>query len=245
MILWFSGTGNSRHVAGRLGEILGEEVRFMRPEMKTNGERLIFVFPIYSWGVPPYVRTVIGSLSAPAATRCHLVCTCGDDIGLAHRMWRADIARRGWTAVGTYSVQMPNNYVCMKGFDVDSPELAARKISAAEERIARVAEAISREETADDVVTGSWAWVKTRIIYPWFVRHDMSPRRFRATEDCISCGRCVKACPLSNIAFNAERRPEWGSYCAFCLACYHVCPQHAVAYGRATLRKGQYLFPGD
>ena len=28
-----------------------------------------------------------------------------------------------------------------------------------------------------------------------------------------------------------------------CLACYHVCPKHAVQYGRRTKRKGQYLNP--
>ena len=34
-----------------------------------------------------------------------------------------------------------------------------------------------------------------------------------------------------------------GMDCTSCLACYHVCPKHAVQYGRRTKRKGQYLNP--
>ena len=28
-----------------------------------------------------------------------------------------------------------------------------------------------------------------------------------------------------------------------CLRCYHICPRRAVAYGKSTATKGQYLNP--
>jgi len=31
--------------------------------------------------------------------------------------------------------------------------------------------------------------------------------------------------------------------CTSCLACYHVCPQHAVQYGKKTKGKGHYFNP--
>lgn len=40
-----------------------------------------------------------------------------------------------------------------------------------------------------------------------------------------------------------RKRPSWGQDCAGCLACYHVCPRHAVMYGKATVGKGQYMNP--
>lgn len=40
-----------------------------------------------------------------------------------------------------------------------------------------------------------------------------------------------------------ERRPVWGKNCTACLACYHVCPQHAVQYGKKTKGKGHYFNP--
>ena len=53
---------------------------------------------------------------------------------------------------------------------------------------------------------------------------------------------CERICPVGNVVMIGWR-PVWGMDCTSCLACYHVCPKHAVQYGRRTKRKGQYLNP--
>ncbi len=151
----------------------------------------------------------------------------------------------------------------MSGLDVDTAELAQHKLSAASLRIREIARSIAdfRAGSGDcpnelaDVVRGRFAWIKTRIIYPWFVRHAMSPKPFRYTRECISCGKCAAICPLRNITMSEpsgkstdsserrRKRPVWGTDCAFCLACYHVCPRHAVMCGDKTGTKGQYMNP--
>lgn len=45
-----------------------------------------------------------------------------------------------------FSVQMPNNYVLMPGFDVDSKEVETDKLRKASERIQEVIGSIRREE---------------------------------------------------------------------------------------------------
>lgn len=267
MILWFSGTGNSRWVAEQLSTRLSLPLTELRPSVASSPLRIpsesravIWVCPVYSWGIPPYVRSLMRSIifegEGADSIVHHLVLTCGDDCGLAPGMWRRDVAARGWKAGNVWSVIMPNNYVCMKGFDVDPKPLEAEKLALAPARIDAIAERLSNYvagTAADDVVRGSFAWIKTRIIYPWFVRHAMSPKPFRHTSACISCGKCAAICPLKNIAMHpspepdasGRRRkyPEWGPDCAGCLACYHICPRHAVMYGKATLKKGQYFNP--
>lgn len=271
MILWFSGTGNSRYVAEILAAELGSPVRPLTPDLRDgtitlpkDNSSVIWVCPVYSWGIPPYVRSIMrtASLSNPDAVH-HLVLTCGDDCGLAADMWRSDLSQRGWRAGTAFSVTMPNNYVCMKGFNVDPEPTVQAKLAAAPERIREIAGkiasyAVSQENVCiitDDLVRGRFAWIKTRIIYPWFVRHAMSPRPFRHTDACISCGKCAAICPLHNITMqpvasdasdsSVRRRkyPQWHSDCAACLACYHVCPRHAVMYGDKTADKGQYMNP--
>lgn len=71
----------------------------------------------------------------------------------------------------------------------------------------------------------------------------MSPHRFKATDSCVKCGSCVKACLLHNVQMKPNAKPVWGENCAMCLSCYHHCPKHAIEYGRQTMMKGQYLFP--
>ena len=262
MILWFSGTGNSRYIARLLSEKLGEPMREIDPDILSSPlqlpegtVRVIWVFPVYSWGVPPYVCRIIRKIKIPTLTSSichHVVMTCGDDTGLTPSMWRKLITARGWSAMSAFSVQMPNNYVSMKGFDIDSPKLTREKLAAAPARVNEVSEELLRSEhdrlPVTDVVSGSFAWVKTRIIYPWFVRYAMSPAPFRCTDDCVSCGKCSRICPLHNVTMSsptpaANSHPIWGNNCAGCLACYHVCPKHAVQYGKSTIHKGQYLNP--
>lgn len=239
MILYFSGTGNSRRVAMDLGHILGEEVAFMTRSTVTDSPRVVWVFPIYSWGVPPYVLEAIATATCNPRSVHFMVATCGDDAGLAGRIWRKAIKARGWTDAGAYTVQMPNNYVSMKGFDVDSPALTAEKLAAEPARIEEVARGIQSGAVTDDVVRGSFAWIKTKVIYPWFMRYAMSAKPFNVNSACIGCGKCVKACPLHNVTLRGGH-PVWGTDCAGCLGCYHVCPVHAINYGKATLSKGQY-----
>lgn len=246
MIVYFSGTGNSLAVAKELSRLLGDSNIHSIVNINyipSADEPIVWVFPVYSWGVPPVVRRHIKELKLDGHIGPHyMVCTCGDDCGLTYEMWRRDIRRRGWLARGGWSVEMPNTYVSLPGFDVDPAEKAQMKIAAMPERVKEIARAIRVGSRVEDTVRGAFPWFKTRICYPFFTRFLMSPRPFHSTEACIGCSKCARACPMKNIAM-VDDRPQWGKNCAGCLACYHVCPQHAVAYGRRTANKGQYKNP--
>ncbi len=246
MIFCFSGTGNSLLVARELSRHLGhgivmlEKDTLLRPKERLyelgDGEDALWVFPIYSWGVPPVVRRFMRKvkLKTPASTLHWMVATCGDDIGRADDQWRQEIGRRGWTPRGAFSVEMPNTYVCMKGFEVDPPETERRKRDAMPARVAEIVAEIRRGFSESDVVRGDYAWLKTAAVYPLFRAFCMSPAQFRTDPaKCSGCGACAKGCPLDNIAMK-DGKPLWGPVCALCLRCFHGCPSRAVDYGKAT-----------
>lgn len=252
MIIYFSGTGNTKCAAEQLGRMLGDnDVRAMEAAMLLNpssalietvegDKRVIWAFPTYSWGIPPVVVSVMRNvnigINASAATHIMLT-TCGDDMAYTDRQWRKIMHSRGLKTAGAYAVVMPNTYVLMKGFDVDAPEVRDRKLAEAPEALARIAQSIN-SDGEDIPVRLSFSSIKSGIIYPWFRRYAMSPKPFHATAGCISCSACVRQCPMDNITME-NGLPRWGNHCALCLGCYHVCPRHAVAYGRATEGKGQ------
>lgn len=252
MIFCYSGTGNSALVARELQSHLGGEIVMLEGRMLENpsgdvvvvpeGEPVVWVFPVYSWGVPPvlvpFLRRCKLKMEPEHATPHFMVCTCGDDTGYADHQWAKIVGRRGWNPRGAFSVTMPNTYVLMKGFNVDTPELAAGKLAAMPARVAHIAGKIRKGYGEGEMTRGSWAWLKTYVVYPWFVAFCMSPKPFHAADACTSCGLCARSCPLGNISMTGGR-PEWGARCALCLRCYHGCPVHAVAYGDATGSKGQ------
>lgn len=238
----FSGTGNSLFVATRIADALNGRVCMItdcRGADVTSADDVVWVFPVYSWGIAPVMRRFMETVDV-GGKRHHMVCTCGDDIGLTHWQWRRIMASRGQKACGAYSVGMPNTYVLLPGFDVDSPEVERQKLSASCGRIDEVAQKIASGFCGDDVVEGRMPWIKSKVIYPLFARFGMSPKPFHPTVHCTGCGTCAAACPLNNIKMR-NHRPLWGNDCAMCLRCYHICPAHAVAYGKATRDKGQYM----
>jgi ferredoxin/flavodoxin len=244
MIICFSGTGNSRYVAKLLADRLNDHVTEINSATALNlgrgGERVVWVFPVYSWGVPAIVRSFMERVEIAGGVH-YLVMTCGDDTGLTQEQWRRLATRRGWTTAGAWSVQMPNTYVLLPGFNTDSEAVARDKMASVPERVEQVASGIAAEATGDDVVKGRFAWFKTRVLYPLFMRWLTSPKPFHATEDCVGCGKCEAVCPLRNIRDSRSKQPQWGDRCTLCLGCYHVCPRHAVAYGKITADKGQYF----
>ena len=251
MIIYFTGNGNSRLVAERLAGATGDALWCLDAAAFASmaidaavGERVVWVMPVHSWGMPRAVARYIAMVrvAAGVATVPHyLALTCGDDCGLTVGQWRRAMAERGWRAVSAFSVAMPNTYTLMPGFDVDSPEVASRKLGRMPERVAHIASAILAGGGADDVTEGSFPWMKSRVVYPWFMRWEVRPGKFHADERCVACGRCRVVCPLGNITSDGDGRPRWGGDCTLCLGCYNCCPRHAIGYGGRTKGKGQYF----
>lgn len=252
MIIFFSGTGNSHMVASKLGSLLDDsEIIWLKGELlfdplgcklATSAKRIIWVFPTYSWGVPPVVKRFMTEAEIDGADQAvhYMVTTCGDDIGETASQWKRIIKKRKWNCGYAYSVMMPNTYVLMKGFDVDPKDVSDQKLADAPKVLERIAKLIKSNTPGDVVTKGSWAKVKSRLIYPWFVKFCMSPKPFKSNGRCIGCGKCAKACPMENITMD-ESKPQWHNRCALCLRCYHICPCDAVDYGHATKDKGQYF----
>lgn len=263
MIVYFSATGNSCYVAAMLArELGGQQMVDMRPYMRKDAtclqltldedEPLCFVFPVHSWGMPKYLAGVLETMKVqgyvPGRNYVCLLATCGDDAGRLYSRWSKSVAKAGLRSDAGFTVFMPNTYVLFPGFDVDRAEVRDRKLAEAPAAVRKVAEQIKAGVRGDFTRHGSMPGVKTGLVYPLFVRFMTDDKAFEAQADvCIGCGRCVEVCPVENITLTAvhpkrkdRRMPVWHGHCLNCLACYHYCPVHAIAYGTKTKGKGVY-----
>ncbi len=254
MIYYFSGLGNTKYVAQTIAESIGEEKYFIPDadpiEQIFSGSSLGFLFPIYSWGIPEIVMEFIHALPEDFIqevknrnTPVWMVCTCGDETGNAPEMLKDCLAKRELELKASWSVIMPNTYVLLPGFDVDSPEVEKQKLENSIIAVKAIAEKIKKGAWEWNLHRGSFPGLRTKVIYPLFKRWGISTKKWHFSPACVKCGKCVKSCPVKNISLGSAG-PIWGDNCLSCLACYHNCPYHAVEYGKITCKKGQYLFPG-
>ena len=163
MIYYFSGTGNSYKVAAQLAQSTSTKLVDMSSvavDAPVCDDAVVgFVLPVYAWGLPVFVEQFVKSL--PRGVRhkyVYAVLTCGDDMGYADVLLRKALKRVGWQLDAVYVIQMRNTYVCLPGFDVDSPDVQQRKDRAFDQRMAHVAACVASEAPFDEreMLRGTW-----------------------------------------------------------------------------------------
>lgn len=247
MIYYFSGTGNSRFVAHEIARLTGDNAYDMTERRTAAAEEnenfLGFVFPVYGWQPPMIARRFCTALEAAVARGrfVYVVMTCGDDAGKALNIFNKLMKRQGIAIDSAYTVIMPDVYVCLPGFDVDSDTLRRKKFTQAATRIPDIAAEINSRQKRNDVHEGIFPRTKTYALGALFFRFLVKDTPFAANDNCNGCGICEKGCPVKNITFS-NGRPQWKGKCEGCMNCYHSCPKHAIHFGKQTLRKGQYTF---
>ena len=102
MIIYFTGTGNSRYCAQQLSRTLGDELmdsfHLIRDGIaaKLLSDRpWVFVCPTYAWRLPRVFSAFIRSAYFSGCRDAYFVMTCGDDIGSAARRNRALCREKG------------------------------------------------------------------------------------------------------------------------------------------------------
>lgn len=256
MIYYFSGTGNTRWLARTLAAALNMEAvdicskgidGFDICELglpDDGGEPIGFAFPIHGWQPPQIMRRFVQSIppSVLGGRYIFAVCTCGDETGDALSIFRRELSLKGMKLDFCASVQMPNTYVCLPFMDTDPHDVEERKLAAARTTMEALAEQINRHEQGEYLKKGNAPWLLTHVIGEYFNHRMISDRKFYVDNNrCIHCGKCMDACPTGNVTLS-DISPEWrhDGTCTGCLACYHVCPRHAISYGKITAMRGQF-----
>lgn len=251
MIFYFSGTGNSEWVAktvatafsDKVFEIGSAVVHHKTTFMPEKNERIGFVFPVHSWGVPPVVEKFIRQLVLEKYENQLIfgIMTCGDECGYTNLQFLKLLRLKGWESHHIYSIQMPNNYIAFPGFDVDDKSLEHKKKEDAKRTLSGIIDAVNADKIIDCYAKGTKSFLKSKIIYPLFCKYAINSTPFYSTDVCTGCGICAKKCPTENITIK-DKRPVWGNNCTQCLACIHYCPERATEYGKMTQKKGRYTY---
>ena len=246
MVLYYSGTGNSKFIAKCIASALETDCLNLNERIKAENtssvqteENVILVTPTYAWRIPHIVSGWLGKAELVGAKRIWFVMDCGSEIGNAAKYNRQLAAQKQLQYMGTAQIIMPENYIAM--FNAPRKEQARSIVEQAEPALQKVLTRLKagqefpppRETLYDRFMSGP----VNPVFYRFFVKADA----FRATDACIGCGKCVELCPLNNIHLE-NGRPVWGKNCTHCMACICYCPKEAIEYGKKSRGKPRYHF---
>lgn len=251
MIFYFSGTGNSLHVAREISNYLGDKLIFIpdetsRSETTLNydikdGDYLGFVFPVHAWGPPMIVLEFINRLDlAGHIPYVFSVVTCGEEEGKTTDILRRSLEKKSLPLSSAFTLVMPNSYIL--SYDVESEEVIYSKLLSADEKIKDICKILeNREVNRYQIISGSFTYPKSKVINNFFRKYALDNKHFNVDENCNGCGLCEEICPVHSIHVNGK--PHWKGACTMCLACLNRCPTHAIQYDKKTVNKGRYVHP--
>ncbi len=246
MILYFSGTGNSKYIATRLARKLNEEMININEKIKTNDhssihtdDHLIFVCPTYGWRMPRIVNDWITKTDFINAKKVWFILNCGDGIGNASKYNKKLSDKKHLEYKGTMQIIMPENYIAL--FNAPEGEEAIKIIDKAEPLIDKAIKVIFNDENFTKVATTIKDDLLSDVINPLFYTTIIKAKPFYATDECIGCGKCANLCPLNNITLKDDK-PVWSSNCTHCMSCICYCPKQAIEYGNNAKGKVRYNF---
>ena len=174
-----------------------------------------------------------------SAQRIWFVMDCGGEIGNASKYNRSLAEQKHLHYMGTAQIVMPENYIAM--FDVPNAEKAERIVKSAEPDIADTIACVRAEHPFPAPRNNLYDRFMSGPVNPFFYRFFVKAAAFRADDNCIGCGQCVKNCPMNNITLK-DGKPQWGKQCTHCMACICCCPAEAIEYGKKSIGKPRYRF---
>lgn len=249
MILYFSGTGNSEHVARKLAGLLDDSLlsiteRLQEKSLKKihSEQPLVFVCPTYAWRMPRLVEQWIERVPFTGNQNAYFVLTCGDSIGNAGKYAKALCKKKHFEYMGIQKVIMPENYLAM--FQVPEEPEAIATIMRAEPVIEETAELIKNLLPLHREKATLSGKLSSNIVNGFFYTALVTDKKFFVTEDCIGCGKCARVCPLHNIKMD-EGYPNWNHKCTHCMACITECPRSAIEYGNKSYGQWRYHCPEE
>lgn len=250
MVLYWSGTGNSAHVATVLAGALDDGLSDLGRRMRSGDEsplvserRWILVCPVYGWRLPRVVTDYLGRCTLRGSREIVVVVSCGTSSGDAQGYARRFFRTMGLRLAGFAEVRMPENYLAL--FETPGDDEARALNKWAQRSIVRIARSLKEGKDLKPHKVSLWGRFLSRVCNPLFYRLLVHDRAFRVGEACTSCGLCERLCPLGDIVLGPDGKPRWKGRCTHCMACIAHCPCRAIDYGRMTKGRNRYWYRGS
>ena len=256
LIYFFSGTGNSRHVAQWFGDaatergITTEIIDIARSDRRhiprpSHGTLVGLISPTHGFNYPPAMMYFIFRFPRSRGNRIFVMNTrAGMKLskwflpGLSGiSLWLSAIVLllKGYRITGMRSIDLPSNWISFH------PGLKEKVVESIHARCKRITLAFANKILdGKTVLTAFRDIIQDLLISPisigyFFVGRFILAKSFYANELCDKCDLCINNCPVKAI-LTVDNRPFWSYRCESCMRCMNNCPKRAIetAHGYIT-----------
>ncbi len=252
MVLYFTGTGNSKCIAERIAHDLDDSMYSINFGIRHNiypdissEETLIFCTPTYAWRFPKlvdvWVRATENNTQIFLNKKAYFIMTCASSIGSSKDYIKELCDRMQMPLMGCAQILMPQNYIPY--FDCPSEEDSEAIVREALRQADELSALIANGEQFPEVPVTTLGSFCSIFVHPIFNTFSSKGRKFYSTNACNGCGKCAADCPLGNIVI-IDGRPAWSNHCTNCMGCINGCPEQAIEFGKRTAGKRRYQCPG-
>lgn len=258
-IYYFSGTGNSLHVAKELQKRIPETKLIPiasllnKDVIKTIAETVGFVFPIYYMAIPTPVKYFIKKLELNLTKYIFAIAT---RLGSPHTAF-TDIdkilKKKGKSLDSHFALNMASNDPKYDDYKAPTTEEIKSFESVIDENLDVIHKIIKKKKISREKDTTITDPVPPLIvsIVP-FLNSIFRPigeffgfkSHFYADNNCTGCGACEKVC-LSKKIKMINKKPVWQKNvkCFYCYACINYCSMQSVQIKSFTEKNGRYSHP--
>lgn len=238
-IYYFSGTGNSLHVARELQKRIPDTdlipvVSLLSKDiMETNSETVGFVFPIHGMTIPIPVKKFLKKLDLKSASYIFAIATRAGTQHIAFIEIEKILKKKGKSLDSYFTLNMACNDPKFKDWCPATNEEIAKLESEVQNRLDSIQKIIVNQENSREKDSG---FIPASYVLERLISLGMAYAEYEGTKDyfysnskCTGCGICENVC-LSGKIKMVDKKPLWQRdvKCYLCYACLNYCPVHSV-----------------
>ncbi|WP_461204850.1 EFR1 family ferrodoxin [Clostridium sp. DL1XJH146] len=248
IIVYFSGTGNTKFVAMQIKKYFEDEgvsvdICSIEDDFKIKDnlyDFIVFGSPKHYEYTPYFFENWLEN-NVPVfkkETPVILYLTGTAPTKTSFNSEEAILKNKNCRVVISKTIRMPNNYL-INFFSGTSPDNFSAYTFEASTSSKKIVTCFLKGEVSKEKVRPLMAHLCKDVSKYFGKRTGKAGKHFSADDTCIQCGLCIKSCPTKNITLE-NNRITFSDKCIMCTRCINICPSNAIIYKEKKVPQYRY-----